>query len=143
MGSQGLVATKRKPLQIAAGFLPRWLITFSIAASIYGVLMHYSNKAVMSKDAKRGFNTVITGLSIALGLILVTSLNGMLRDLRWWILSRSYRSRRKVESILRASSMTQLCFLALKSSKYTIHLAVAVWLLIVLVSRCHGPVIGP
>lgn len=132
---RGLIAHKRKPFHIAALFMPRWLLTATFAASMYGVLKHYAAREVMSEHAKRGFNAVITGLSIALGLILVASLNGMVGDLRWWILSQRFRSRRKVESILRASSMTQLVHLSIKTRRPKIYIGVIVWLLVVLVCQ--------
>src|SRR5687767_7644386 len=125
---RGMIARKRTKLQIALTFLPGWLLTLTIALSIYGVLAHYSSRTVMSQAEKRGFNAIITGLSIAQGLVIVASLNGMVGDLRWWILSRRYRSRTKVERILRANSMLQLVNLARKSKRPSIYLGVIIWL---------------
>ena len=57
---RGLAARKQTPFQIAKGFLPRWILTLAIAWAIYGVLVHYSNYTVMSRNSKRRFNAVIT-----------------------------------------------------------------------------------
>lgn len=128
-----MIARKRTLLQVALTFLPRWLLTVAIALSIYTVLAAYSGRTVMSQKAKRGFNAIITGLSIMQGLVIVGSLNAMVGDLRWWVLSRRFRSRTKVERILRADSILQLINLARKSKRPSIYLGVLFWLLIVIV----------
>lgn len=93
---RGLQAGKPSIKAIAGKMLLRWLITVCFALSIAGVLIYYSRVPVLSKSKKREFNAVITGLSIGLGLAMVSCLDEMVKDLRWWILSRRYRSRRKV-----------------------------------------------
>ncbi|KAH6884471.1 hypothetical protein B0T10DRAFT_531209 [Thelonectria olida] len=124
------VPIEPRPAEALRGVFARWLLTASIAASIAVVLRVYSHKPVMSQKTKRGFNTVITGLSICLSLAIASSLNGMTGDLRWWILSRRYRSRRKVELILQAERMTHLVSLAFRSRRVSIHVAAILWLLI-------------
>jgi hypothetical protein len=89
----------------------------------------------MSKTKKRQFNAIMTGLSIALGFSITSSLNAMVGNLRWWILSRRYRSRRKVELILQADSMTHLIKMAYKSHRPSIHVAVLLWVLVIIGSQ--------
>ena len=88
---------KKRPL-VTTLFIPfcQWLITAITAGSIFAVLTVYSNKPAMSQVEKRVFNALITGLSICLGLAIATSLDDMIEDLRWWILSRKYRSMSEV-----------------------------------------------
>ena len=93
---RGLQAVKPSIKAIAVKMLLRWLITVCFALSITGVLIYYSRVPVLSRSMKREFNAVITGLSIGLGLAMVSCLDEMVKDLRWWVLSRRYRSRRKV-----------------------------------------------
>lgn len=93
---RGLRGTKRKFLQIYGKVLLRWLLSAIIAAAIGVVLWQYSNAPVESNARKRQFNAIITGLFIAIGLSVATALDEMVADMRWWILSRRYRSRRKV-----------------------------------------------
>jgi hypothetical protein len=131
---RGLIAHKRTLLQIILTFLPRWLLTFCIAASIFGTLSYYASLDVMSQASKRGFNAIITGLSILQGLVLVASLNRMVGDMRWWVLSRRFRSRRKVERILRAESLLHLVALARKSKRPMIYMTVVFWSVVLLVS---------
>ena len=74
--------------------LAKWLVTVTFAASIYFVLWAYSSKIAMVSGKKREFNVVITGLAIAWGLSTSSSLKGMVRELRWWLLSlRQYSSK--------------------------------------------------
>lgn len=96
VGFRGLRATKRPFRKLAFGVLSGWLVTVVLSVSIFVALYLYSNKPVMSKKERREFNAIITGLAIALGLAIASNLNSMVGDLRWWILSRRYRSRRKV-----------------------------------------------
>lgn len=95
-GFTGLRARKRPLKAIVVKVLFLWLTTSVIAGCIYAVLSVYSHKKVMSQAEKRIFNTVIVGLSITLGLSIAGSLDSMVGDLRWWILSRRYRSIHKV-----------------------------------------------
>ena len=110
-------------------------MTVVLAGCICAVLISYNNFAVMSKAEKRQFNAIITGLSIALGFSISSSLNAMIGNLRWWILSRRYRSRRKVELILQADSMTHLIKMAYKSHRVSIHTAVLLWVFVIIGSQ--------
>lgn len=130
---RGLAARKQTTLQIAKGFLPRWILTLAIAWAMYGVLVHYSKYSVMSRNSKRRFNAVITALSLLLGLAVASSLDGMVSDLRWWILSRRFRSRRKVELILRAEGIPSLIQLAFGTRRPSIFISAILWLLFILV----------
>ncbi|KAJ3949145.1 uncharacterized protein N0V96_000259 [Colletotrichum fioriniae] len=99
-------------MKVLGKVLSRWAITMVIIISIYVVIWTYSNKTVMTQTTKRQYNALITGLSIALGLAVASSLNHMVAELRWWILSRRYRSKRKVELILQADNLKHTIALA-------------------------------
>ncbi|KAH7034509.1 uncharacterized protein B0I36DRAFT_316463 [Microdochium trichocladiopsis] len=131
----GLATKRRTVLQATARCLSRWLVTLAVVASLVGVLYHYSEVPVMDKAAKKVFNTVVTGLSIALGLAITSSLDDIIRDLRWCLLAQRYRSRHKVERILQADKLTHLLGLAFTSHRLTIHVAVAAWVLLLLGSQ--------
>lgn len=100
----GLRARKRPLRKIVIKVIFLWLTTSVIAGCIYVVLSVYSHKKVMSQGQKRIFNTIIVGLSIALGLSIAGSLDSMVADLRWWILSRRYRSIHKVYILAKKDS---------------------------------------
>jgi hypothetical protein len=132
---RGLGATRRTRWKNVARVFPRWFMTMVLAGCISAVLISYNNFAVMSKTEKRQFNAIITGLSIALGFSISSSLNAMVGNLRWWILSRRYRSRRKVELILQADSLTHLIKMAYKSHRVSIHTAVLLWVFVIIGSQ--------
>ncbi|KAK7991892.1 hypothetical protein PG996_013095 [Apiospora saccharicola] len=124
---RGHGAERPSTWKVIAKILPRWLMIVAVAAAFYGVLEHYAKLDVMTKTQKRVLNGLLTGLSIGLGVAVAASLDGMIGDVRWWILSRRFRSRHKVESILQADSMVSLLKLAYRTRRKTIHSAVLGW----------------
>jgi hypothetical protein len=132
---QGLGARRRTRWKNVSRVFPRWFVTVALVGCILAVLISYDKIAVMSRAEKRQFNAIMTGLSIALGFSISSSLNAMVGNLRWWILSRRYRSRRKVELILQADSMTHLIKMAYKSHRPSIHIAVLFWVLLIIASQ--------
>lgn len=67
-----------------------------VSLAMFGVLFFYSeNIPIMNKTTKRQFNAIITGLSIILGISVASGLNEVVAMMRWWFLSRRYRSLKK------------------------------------------------
>lgn len=131
------LATKRRTIASSAmRCLSRWLLTVGVVCAMVAVLVSYVNKPVMDKKTKSMFNTLITGLSIALGLAITSSLDDLIRDLRWCLLAQRFRSRHKVERILQADKISHLLWLAFTSHRLTIHVAVSAWVILLLVSPC-------
>lgn len=93
---RGLRASRKSRKKVILKVFLRWLITLAIIGAIYAVLLAFSAMHVMTKATKKLFNTLITALLIMLGLAIASSLDGMIGELRWWILSQRYRSRSKV-----------------------------------------------
>ncbi|CAJ0553129.1 Ff.00g116410.m01.CDS01 [Fusarium sp. VM40] len=124
---QGLPARRRSKVKLWLGIIGKWSETVAIVLVIYVILVVYAIKDVMSQKEKKYFNALITGSLIALGLSTMSQLTGAVQDLKWWILSKRPRSRQKVNAILEVSSMTETLALAFKSSRWTIHIAVAAW----------------
>ncbi|KAK8879477.1 hypothetical protein PGQ11_000771 [Apiospora arundinis] len=139
---RGHGAEKPSTWKVVAKILPRWLMIVVIAFIFYGVLVYYQGLPVMTKTQKRIFNSASTGLSIGLGIAVASSLDGMVGDLRWWILSRRFRSRHKVENILQADSLVPLLKLAYRTRRKSIHIAVLLWGLMLLGSQVAVASIG-
>ena len=93
---RGLRATRKSRKKVLLKDFQRWLITVAIIGAIYALLLAFSTIPVMTNTTKRLFNTIITGLLIILGIATASSLDGMVGDLRWWILSQRHRSKCKV-----------------------------------------------
>jgi len=132
------LATKRRTIASSTvRCLSRWLLTVAVICAMVAVLVSYVDQPVMDKKTKSMFNTLITGLSIALGLAITSSLDDMIQDLRWCLLAQRFRSRHKVERILQADKISHLFWLAFTSRRLTIHVAVTAWVILLLVSPCH------
>jgi hypothetical protein len=82
-----------------------WLRTVVLLFLLGMTFWGYARKAVMSKEDKKGFNALVTGLSIALGLNIAASLNKMTLNMRWYFLSR------------KPWSLAEVTFLVLKPNK--------------------------
>ncbi|KAM3537956.1 hypothetical protein ARSEF1564_009119 [Beauveria bassiana] len=74
--------------------LVRWLITVVLCVSIYGVLLVYSSHDALPQPKKLEFNTLVTALTISIGLNIASSLKAHTVELQWWLLSlRRYKPR--------------------------------------------------
>ncbi|EJT73059.1 hypothetical protein GGTG_09910 [Gaeumannomyces tritici R3-111a-1] len=132
---KGFPAKRSSRKKAVMGLLSRWFVIVVLIASIYTVLITFSSLDVLTKTKKRMFNALITGLSIGLALMTVSIMNGVVSDLRWWILSRRHRSAQKVKNILHAHSLSRVTMLILSSKRPSL-LAVAVsWLLVALAAQ--------
>ncbi|KAK7214352.1 hypothetical protein V2G26_002355 [Clonostachys chloroleuca] len=88
------------------------------------------------------WSAIITGLNIALGLSLASNLNKLAKDIRWWILSRRYRSRRKVEAILQVDNVLAVLRLALTTPRITVHAVATLWVTLLLIIQVALAIIG-
>ncbi|OAQ87501.1 hypothetical protein VFPBJ_01541 [Purpureocillium lilacinum] len=96
----------------------------------------------MVSGKKREFNVVITGLAIALGLSTASSLKGMVRELRWWLLSLRQYSSKEVELILKSEHLSCMIHLGWISRDLTVRLFVLFWLSINLAAQIAVATIG-
>jgi hypothetical protein len=71
--------------------LVRYLITLALICSFYGTLRIYVEHGVILENGKKAFNTLVTGLSMALGISIASSFKNVAFGIRWWILSRKKR----------------------------------------------------
>ncbi|KAM0156959.1 hypothetical protein ACHAPG_005043 [Botrytis cinerea] len=115
---RGLRATRKSRKKVILKVFLRWLITLAIIGAIYAVLLAFSAMHVMTKATKKLFNTLITALLIMLGLAIASSLDGMIGELSWWILSQRYRSRSKAAQVGLAA--IGLCYSVDSSETYAL-----------------------
>lgn len=72
------------------GFL-RFLLTIFFIGCIYATLKAFGTRTIIGPVGKRVFNTLVTGLSMILGISIASSFKDLAIDMRWWILSRKRR----------------------------------------------------
>jgi hypothetical protein len=83
----------------------RLLFTAILCAGLAAVLYGFSTiDAGMSHNQKRGFNALITGLSIVVGLNLSASLKGYASMMRWRFLAAGYRRLQDFELVMQCES---------------------------------------
>jgi hypothetical protein len=72
------------------GFL-RFFITVTLTATLLWTLFYYAKKPVLRESRKKIFNTLVTALSMSLGIAIASSFKQVAINIRWWILSRRKR----------------------------------------------------
>ncbi|KAH8896473.1 hypothetical protein GQ53DRAFT_743621 [Thozetella sp. PMI_491] len=117
-------------------------MTVAVILAMYGVLIHYGQVSVMTTTSKRLFNTIMTGLSISLGLAVAMSIEKMCSEIQWWILTRRYRTRRKVELILRGGTLQHIVLLGIRSARITTRLSTLFAIILTLGSQIGLALIG-
>jgi hypothetical protein len=115
------------------GFL-RFFITVTLIVTFLWTIFGYAKKPVMVDGQKRIFNTLVTALSMSLGIAIASSFKEVAINIRWWVLSRRKRplsevsaivqskpawklTHLQVDAILEAGSLTSLTVLAVKSTR--------------------------
>lgn len=94
---RGLKVRRKSQWWVYLDIFGGWLLTLAIVLALYACLFFYSEVLpIMSQMTKREVNTIVTGLSIALSIVVMKGLNSFVATLRWWILSRHHHSLWKV-----------------------------------------------
>jgi uncharacterized membrane-anchored protein YitT (DUF2179 family) len=130
---------RRRQLQklLIKGFF-RFTITITLTATLLWTLFAYSKPTVLTESQKRIFNTLVTALSMGLGIAIASSFKQVAINTRWWILSKKKRPLSEVDAILECESLSSLAVLAVKSArnlKPKIVLACSMWIVINIVSN--------
>ncbi|KAE8444531.1 hypothetical protein EG329_014455 [Mollisiaceae sp. DMI_Dod_QoI] len=101
---------------LSKGFL-RFCITIILTVTLLWTIVAYSKIPVLVDSQKRIFNTLVTALSMSLGIAIASSFKQVAVNVRWWILSRKKRPLSEVDAILECDSLTSLTVLAIKSAR--------------------------
>jgi hypothetical protein len=72
-------------------FSLRFFITITLTAGLLQTLFHYAKKPVLRESQKKMFNTLVTSLSMNLGIAIASSFKEVAISIRWWVLSRKKR----------------------------------------------------
>ncbi len=90
--------TRKQLWHILAGSTIRWLITAGLCAAYIISTRIWQFKGAQNENQKRLYNTITTGISIALGLNVASAFKDMALNMRWPILSRRRRNLVEVSS---------------------------------------------
>ena len=94
---------QRRRLFVNSSF--RLLTTAFLCCVLAGVLYGFSTiRTGLSQPQKKGFNALVTGLSIIVGLNLSSSLKGYAQMMRWRFLAAGYRSLQDFELVMQCES---------------------------------------
>jgi hypothetical protein len=77
----------------------------ALISGLYGTFAMYQKHGIMGESAKMFYNTLVTGLSMTLGINIASSFKAIAVDVRWWILSRKKRS---IEEVCLQSTVQSL-----------------------------------
>jgi hypothetical protein len=69
----------------------RFFITAALTAGLLRTLFYYAEKPVLRESQKKMFNTLVTSLSMSLGIAIASSFTKVAINIRWWVLSRKKR----------------------------------------------------
>ncbi|RKF78561.1 hypothetical protein GcM1_210033 [Golovinomyces cichoracearum] len=118
-----------EPKNVLGSGLKRWLLTFSLCIAYIIVARHWATKSAVSSFDKRVFNSITTGISIALGLNISSAFKDIAQTLRWPLLNSGYQNLKEVESLLQFESLSKNTRLALFSRRPILVLGCSAWIL--------------
>ncbi|TQS34732.1 hypothetical protein Golomagni_04874 [Golovinomyces magnicellulatus] len=114
--------------KLISSFLGRYLITISLSAGYILAVATWLNKSAVSATEKKIFNSIVTGISIALGLNLSSALRDIALILRWPILALGKQKLSELDLILQAHSLSVITKLAFFSRRPAIIFGCLGWL---------------
>ena len=109
--------------------LKDWLVVVILLVALWAEIYALSKKAVLSKNMKNLHNFLNVGLSLAIGIAIVTGLKRMMQNMRWWFLSLKKRTPYEVSLILCIDSLRECCKIIWHYPKGMAHVCL-LWLVI-------------
>jgi hypothetical protein len=98
---------QRRRLFVNSSF--QLLMTAGLCAGLAGALYGFSTIYWgLTQPEKKGFNALVTGLSILIGLNLASSLKGYAQMMRWRFLSSGYRTLQDFELVMQCESQSKV-----------------------------------
>lgn len=121
----------------------RWLITVFFVAFLLATLKIYQDKGNFSRQQKHIFNTIITALSLGLGINFFEGFKDIAKVLRWTILASRGHTVREVDLILSIESLSKVIELAWESRKKPLAVLICfLWLYLNLIAQAAVAMIG-
>lgn len=99
---------RRQRIRLFVNSAFQFVVTLFLAAALVCTLYGFSTLQYGITDVqKRLFNALITGLSLVLGLNIVSSLKGYAQMMRWRFLASSYRTIQDFELVMQCESQSK------------------------------------
>ncbi|RKF76305.1 hypothetical protein GcM3_079018 [Golovinomyces cichoracearum] len=108
--------------------LGRYLITIFLSVGYILTLVTWLKKSAVTATEKKIFNSIVTGISIALGLNISSALRDIALIVRWPILALGKQKLRELDLILQAHSLSVITKLAFFSRRPAIIFGCLGWL---------------
>ncbi|ESZ89893.1 hypothetical protein SBOR_9718 [Sclerotinia borealis F-4128] len=109
--------------------LARWLITLVLCIAYIFALRVWNRKGTVTETSKRVFNALTTGISIALGINIASSLKDMALNARWPILHARKRNLIELDLTLHSDSLMDIGKLAFVSKRPVVFGMAISWLI--------------
>ena len=99
----------RQRRRVFLNSLVKFLITLFFAAALFGTIYGFATlKTGMTSTRKRFYNALVTGISLCLGLNVVSSFKAFAQMMRWRFLASGYRPLQDFELVLNCDSQSQV-----------------------------------
>jgi hypothetical protein len=116
----------------------RWAITAVMCFAYAAATIIWQHKPAQSETSKRLYNTITTGVSIALGLNIASAFKDMALNMRWVVLSNRKRNLIEMDLLLHADSMQRLFKLVFVTRRPMVIFGALFWLFVNIV-RAPSP----
>lgn len=130
-----LVEEKSRKRNVFADLMTQYFLTLTLCGVYVWVTLIWLKKTAASAFEKRLYNTIITGVSIALGLNLSSSFRDIALTIRWSILALGKQNLEEMNLLLQPESLTTIAKLATISRRPFIIAGCIAWLLVNVITQ--------
>ncbi|RKF59588.1 hypothetical protein OnM2_059078 [Erysiphe neolycopersici] len=117
-------------LKVLVDLISRFFITLALSGLYSGITLIWLKKNATGAFEKRLYNTIVTGISIALGLNLSSAFRDISLSIRWSIVALGEQNLEEMNLILQSESLTTIVKLATVSRRPVIIIGCIAWLLV-------------
>ncbi|KAI6248852.1 hypothetical protein HI914_02507 [Erysiphe necator] len=121
---------RRQQFNILISCMSKYLITLALCSGYVLVTSIWLGKSALSAFEKRVYNTIVTGISIALGLNISSAFRDIVQTLRWPIMSLRKRNIEELDMLLQIESLITVTKLIFSNNRPFLRIGCIVWLII-------------
>ncbi|RKF57241.1 hypothetical protein OnM2_075048 [Erysiphe neolycopersici] len=121
---------KRQQTKILINCMIKYFITLALCSGYILATLIWQRKSALSAFEKRVYNTIVTGISIALGLNISSSFRDIAQTLRWPIMSLKKQNIEELDKLLQLESLITVTKLIFNGGRPFIIFGCVAWLTI-------------